>query len=406
MIEGKEFTINKVFCNDFVFNIPLYQRPYAWTKEEAGALLSDIIDYINDGDKKIEEMNEYFIGSVVLIKGNSQNYEVIDGQQRLTTLTILLAVLRNLVSEEMGKGIYDFICEKKNPTVVGSEDRFRLTLRERDANFFREYVQKEDGISKLLSLESSTLTDESKLNIYENAKYIYNQLHDQEQPALDKLTQFIINRCYLVLVWTQDMQSAYRIFSVLNDRGLDLLYTDILKSEIIGNISEDLQANYTKNWEDIEESLGRDSFAELFAHIRTIFMKEKVRKSILEEIRSKIKPSQNPKEFIDNILTPYSNAYETIRNASYQSSENAELINQYLIWLKRIDNFDWIPPTILYFSRYNNDHKLILSFVRNLERLAACLMILRANVNERIKRYGSLIASIEKGEDINSTTSL
>ena len=85
---------------------------------------------------------------------------------------------------------------------------------------------------------------------------------------------------------TPDLESAYRIFSVLNDRGLNLSHTDILKAEIIGQISPDQQQEeYTRKWQDIEENLGREAFEDLFAYIRMIYRKVKLRDTVLREFR-------------------------------------------------------------------------------------------------------------------------
>lgn len=84
-IHGSEYPIKKVFSNDFVFTVPLYQRPFAWTTEHGGELLEDLIAFMGDGNESVDEIDPYFLGSVVLIKGDSPDAHIIDGQQRLTT---------------------------------------------------------------------------------------------------------------------------------------------------------------------------------------------------------------------------------------------------------------------------------------------------------------------------------
>lgn len=103
-----------------------------------------------------------------------------------------------------------------------------------------------------------------------NAKVFMADLGELEQSELIRLVQFIITRCYLVTVATPDLDSAYRIFGVLNSRGLDLSATDILKAEIIGGLDSGFREAYTKKWEDAEEDLGRDEFGDLFSHIRMV----------------------------------------------------------------------------------------------------------------------------------------
>jgi uncharacterized protein with ParB-like and HNH nuclease domain len=99
-IEGAGYPLSKIFNDDFLFTIPNYQRPYAWTTEETGQLLDDLLAALEDEHKEINQMNPYFLGNIVLIKNGKADAQVIDGQQRLTTLTILLSVLRELLNTE------------------------------------------------------------------------------------------------------------------------------------------------------------------------------------------------------------------------------------------------------------------------------------------------------------------
>ena len=227
-------------------------------------------------------------------------------------------------------------------------------------------------------------------------------LSSLDEAERKRFFKYLIQRCFLVVVSTPDLDSAYRIFSVLNARGLNLSLTDLLKSEIIGAIPEKKQDNYTHIWESEEEDLGRDAFLELFSHIRMIYQKAKLRKTALDEFRKDILPEiQPPERFIDEILKPNSDALEIIKEANYQGGEETETVNEHLKWLNRIDNFDWIPPAILYISKHKSySPERLKSFFTDLERLAAGLMILRANSNTRINRYAKLLTSIEEDEDL------
>src|SRR5207302_4212145 len=93
-IHGAEYPTLKVFSNEFIFTIPNFQRPYAWTTEQAGELLEDLLAFMGEGNEQIEMLSPYFLGSIVLIKGDKPEADVVDGQKRLTTLTILLSAMR------------------------------------------------------------------------------------------------------------------------------------------------------------------------------------------------------------------------------------------------------------------------------------------------------------------------
>ncbi|MBS3678749.1 DUF262 domain-containing protein [Ornithinibacillus massiliensis] len=394
---AKEYPIDKIFSNDYAFSIPNVQRPYSWTEENTEVLLDDLLEFIdNSSTNNINEMNPYFLGSVVLIKEDGPDSQVLDGQQRLTTLTILLAVLKHLLPEKANE-IKGFLYEEGN-SLRGTPDRFRLTLRDRDAEFFREYIQADGGIDKLSS--EVKVENDSQQQIVKNTLLLIKRLSNISQEERTQLATFIIMKCYLVVVSTPDFDSAYRIFSVLNDRGLDLSHSDILKAEIIGKLPKKEQDKYNDMWENAEEYLGRETFNELFSHIRMIYRKYKLRSTIIKEFRDYVKPSEKPKEFIESKLVPFSNALKYILEMNYKSANFAEEINNQFFWLLKVDNSDWVPAAILYLSRNENEPKKLLNFFTNLERLAMGMMILRYNINQRIERYRNLLIEIEDDKNL------
>jgi uncharacterized protein with ParB-like and HNH nuclease domain len=399
-IHATEKALSKIFSKDFAFSIPAYQRPYAWTTEQASELLSDLLSFLGDESDSATDANPYFLGSIVLIKSeDTPQSDVVDGQQRLTTLTILLAVLRALLNPAKSSKITEYIYQENDP-IEGVLGGYRLKLRDKDKDFFCKYIQDGKSLDTLFSLDASLLTD-SQRNIQKNTRYFFDKLKQKSEQQLDQFIFYLMTRCFLVMVSTPDLDSAYRIFSVLNSRGLDLSLTDILKAEIIGSIPSSQQPKYTKIWENEEEELGRETFQELFAHIRMIFLRSKLREAALNEFRKDILPKQKPDKFIDDVLKPYSDALEIIKAENYKSNESdAKVINSLFRWLNKIDNVDWIPPAILYFSlNYYHPDKL-KRFFTDLERLAAGLMISRADINSRISRYGKLLAAIEAGADL------
>jgi hypothetical protein len=403
-IHGAEYPIEKIFCDDFVFSIPLYQRPYAWETEQAEALLDDLLDFLGDSNTPIDEISPYFLGSIVLIKNDgASRSEVVDGQQRLTTLTILLSVLREVVPEKISKELTKYLYEEGS-WVRNTPNRYRLTLRERDEKFFRDYIQDEGGLSKLIEKKDAILPD-SQTHIRDNALHLLKRLQKLSEHQCIRLTQFVITGCLLVVVSTPDMDSAYRIFSVLNDRGLDLSHTDILKSEIIGKIPLNQQEQYNRLWEDTEVMLGRSTFQDLFSHIRMVYRKAKQKDSVLKEVREHVKPSENPIHFIDEVLCPAAEAYADIQDCCYQSHQHAEAINTYFKYLNRIDNADWLPPAIAYLSKHRHQPDKLLTFFKDLDRLASGLMIRRADINERMRRYSTLLTWIEEGNDLSQPDS-
>ncbi|MEO8120939.1 MAG: DUF262 domain-containing protein [Rhodoferax sp.] len=403
-ISGAEYPLAKIFSSDFDYSIPSYQRPYAWTEVQAGDLFSDLYDFFVK-----EKDDTYFLGSIVLIKDEGKPHaEVIDGQQRLTTLTILLAALTSHFSAELRSDFENYLREPGRAS-QGLKPKPRLALRERDRKFFTDYVQSLK-LKELLALDPAQLDNESQRNIRRNAELLLQKLDTSFQGATERLCDFgafLVQRCFLVAVSTPSQQSAFRVFSVLNSRGLDLLPTDIIKSDIIGNIkSPDKQDEVTERWEELEVQTGRDGFAELFGHIRMIFAKEKARRTLLEEFRDQvIKKFESPEILMSTVVEPWAEAYLIAKKCQYLSTTNAADVNGLLKWLNRIENSDWLPSAIKFLATQGMDADYVLWFFRKLERLASFMHICGYDVNQRIERYALVLSDLEGSHSLQAPIS-
>jgi hypothetical protein len=394
-IQAAEQPLQKIFCDDYLFSIPSYQRPYAWTTEQAGELLDDVIAAW-DQVPQVQEQAPYFLGSIVLIKDPQKpEADVVDGQQRLTTLTIMLCVLRDL-SPDFAQHAHGFVCQVGNP-LLRTEDRYRLRLRERDAAFFEATIQKQGATAKLPDARG---LQDSQTRLVENARLFRERLHDFAPEQRQRLAAYLVQRCFLVVVAASDQDSAFRIFSVLNSRGLDLSPADILKAEIIGAVPPPQREAYTERWEELEAELGRARFAELFGHIRMIHRKQKMRGTLIAEFREFVPTRKEPTRFIDEELLPYGEAFEAVLDARFETYQHASEINGLLSHLRRLDNADWQPPAIEVLARRKQDPDFILRFIRDLERLAYALFLLRADVNKRLQRYGKVLEELKAQEDV------
>ena len=397
-ITGHEYQLLKIFSSDFEYHIPAYQRPYAWTPEETGTLFDDLYSFYTS--EKDDE--NYFLGSIVLIKENTdRKADVIDGQQRLTTLTILFSVLANCLNDIDDKISCMEILQEKGNKLAGIASQPRLFLREWDQDFFNKYIQNVK-IDDLLKLDPANLDTEAKRHIQENCSILLEKFNDTfqgDERELLRFSNFLLNRCYLVAVSTPSQASAFRVFSVMNSRGLNLLPTDIIKSETIGKLPKELQQTYTDKWEELENEAGRDGFNEVFTHTRTIFTMEKAKKNLLDEFRAYVLPVTTPKSLIDDYLEPYTIAYMKLKNCEYTSSKNAEEINSYLYWLNKNNNYDWMPLAILFMTCYPEDHDYFLWFIRKLERIASYLQVTAQDVNHRMARYKFILAEMRERTD-------
>lgn len=400
-ITGKEYPISDIFTSKFEYHIPSYQRPYAWEKEQAETLFDDLFDFYKNQPKD----DNYFLGSIVLIKEDDENKpysDVIDGQQRLTSLTILLSVIASLIKDVKLRTKVEKYLYEDGDELIGLAPQPRLFLRPKEKDFFRYYIQ-EVRINELLSqkVDCPMFDTEAKRHIRINCQAFNDRLKLYFEPESDdfkKFVGFILKRCYLISVMTPSQTSAFRVFSVMNSRGLDLLPIDIFKADIIGEIPLDLQNNYTQKWEDMENDLSRQGFNELFVHIRMIFAKEKLREELVTNFKKTvISKIQKSEDFIDNVLSSYCKAYNTIRRCDYASTtDSAKQINDTLKWLNKGFNYDWIPATLRFMLDHSDDSDYLLWFLKKMERLAVCLMVTGQDVNKRVNRYCQILNEMEE----------
>lgn len=400
-LEAHEYQLSKIFSSDYSFHIPDYQRPYAWGVEQAVQLLEDLVEALDRG-----EAEPYFLGSVVLVKEPGvADADVIDGQQRLTTLTILLAVLRELTSSLELASELDHMLIEPGKIVMGLEARPRLALRLRDRVFFRQYVQDKGQLAALLALNPDPLKTDAQRAVRANAAALHKELSSWSEERRLRLVQMLGSRTYLVLVSTPDLDSAHRIFSVMNARGLDLSPSDIFKSLVVGVLPDGVSDDYAKKWEDAEEALTRDDFADLFLHIRMIFAQVRAKRELLKEFPEQVLNAYLPdraKEFVDDVLVPYADAYERARDANYAAAQGADKVNLWLRRLAPLENNDWRPPVMWALRHHGDDPQLVAALLSRIERLAASMLIRRVYATPRAGRYAQLLTELHAGAGVDA----
>jgi Protein of unknown function DUF262 len=188
-------TVGQIFSDAYAFEVPCYQRPYVWEEDDVRQLLSDLLDAM---DHRRTSGGMYFLGSIFLIKSWSDpQSKIINGQNRLTTLTIMLSVLRDLTTEKEKR--FDrrqYIFQKANAH-RGTSERFRVLLRNRDRRFFLKHVQQPGGTNTLPDLG---ILAGSQYRIAANVHYLRENLEALNESRRDELVAFIVQHCYLVVV--------------------------------------------------------------------------------------------------------------------------------------------------------------------------------------------------------------
>ena len=394
-ISAHEYPLSRIFGDDFLYKVPNFQRPYAWEWEQARELFEDVRDAARGGGPGIVS-DDYFLGCVVLVKADgSSDSELVDGQQRLTTLTMLFCALRDAVQRNDPAGaqqINRWVWQQGNQ-FQGTEDVVRLSLRDQDALFFRRNVQQAGAL--LNNTQNSTPKTDTQRGILDNASRLFDAVTELDPVERSELVKYLVTRCYLVVVSTGNRSAANRIFGVLNTRGMDLSPTDILKSRIAQSASD----AHVRRWEDLEDDLGRDEFRSLFTHIYTLKTKSRNRIALEDAFtRDILRDGFNGSEFVDQVLIPYADTFEKLLMTNFGSAPE---IDECLYSLRRLvyHNTDWVPPALRFVEKHGESSELLSPFIRDLERLAYWMFITRVWRDPRIRRYIEVLRAIDDGVD-------
>jgi uncharacterized protein with ParB-like and HNH nuclease domain len=228
-IEAHDREVQEIFSQGY-FKIPRFQRPYSWTDEEVDNFWEDVINRA-DG--------HYFIGSMVVYQTNKPYYGIVDGQQRLTTITLILAAIRNAFLEyedvNLAKGVHGFIekanIEYKNEYILNSETSYPY-LQGYIQNFQKEEIEYKIG-SEEQNLKSAFELIEKKLYLkiprFDSTDLLQESENQTVIENLKKIRDKILS-LKLVFIQLDNEDDAYLIFETLNTRGKDLTTSDLVQA--------------------------------------------------------------------------------------------------------------------------------------------------------------------------------
>ena len=239
--------------------IPDYQRPYAWDEDSCQTLWDDIFSFaIPDNDAtKFDSNDEYFLGSIVTFENDKKQQEVIDGQQRLTTFMLLLRAFYDRFTKMQDQGSKDF--SERIASCIWKTDE--MGKPDKDHLKIDSVVATDKDKEEFLSILRTGIVTDSQTSRYANNFRFFLKKVDEfinSFPTFAKnLPARILNNCILMPIEAESQDTALRIFSTLNDRGLPLSDSDIFKAQFYQYYkqkSEDDRDEFIKDWKKLEET--------------------------------------------------------------------------------------------------------------------------------------------------------
>lgn len=299
--EPEALVIERMFEKHSEYTIPMYQRPYSWQKEHVEQLWYDLIESYNNSMQSDDEdyIEDYFLGSVVLIKNpkakNKPIYDVVDGQQRLTTLTILFCVLR-----DMDIGLPEHIIQRLKDCVTDTskgieKNRLILSQRENHQGYFSEKIQKKINFDNIFDKKENQFIENALVlkNLVETSIKEGNDYYIED---LGNFIEYILENVYIIKIVCENLSFAIRLFSVINDRGLNLSATDIIKSYLLEKISdnEGAMTALSREWDRIEDlcKKSNESISNLFNVYLHYLSEAKAQKALNDEFKKIISTTE------------------------------------------------------------------------------------------------------------------
>jgi len=413
-IESGKLLVKDVFSK--WFRIPEYQRPYVWEKDQVIELLDDVMQA-----KTLNPESQYFLGSMVLRRNSTAKYEeydLLDGQQRLTTLFLITAVIRDLATNKQLREKCESIIFQEECSYDNTPERLRIVfdIREQVKKFINDFIKENGGTAKESELKLKISNPKEDISIRNMSKAILNIREYFSTNSIEEFFPYFLCNVLMIYVSADELEDAFRLFTVMNSRGVKLRNSDILKADNLGMVKDSSdRAKYAKKWEETESYFG-EGFDIFLSHVRTILVKQKASVSLLKEfedniynpssydrtnkVKTKLSPLLNKGkatfEFIDN----YKNHFEQLfDNNNFDLTGSFELYNYLNLMKSGFEADFWVAPLLKFYDKFKIDK--LINFVKALDNKFANDWLVGLTITIRVENVNAIIQAIDNAESPN-----
>lgn len=383
-------SVNKQTIEQFLLNartkpflIPEYQRPYSWTSDQIDTLFNDIWEFTcNEGGTDKE--GTYFLGSIVSYENDRGEQEIIDGQQRITSIFLLLRAIYTKLNgvEEKTEEAKNFI--SKIEPLIWSTNKLTGKVDYSSILLNSKVISETENETLKNILESGEIDKESEDNYSKNYNQILKLIEEKSVENALMIYQFIyalLNQVIILPITADSQETALTIFSTLNDRGLPLSDADIFKAKIYNHLkSKEEKEEFIEKWKELEEDTQdiSESIQQLFYYymfylralendrnsttpgLRKYYSANKFKKLLEADILDDLRKILNIWKVIDD----YSK--NRIENESW--SENKDIL-KVLDILTSYPNEFWKYPVIVYYLSHKDKKEFEIKFLKFLRKL-------------------------------------
>ncbi|MEK4533101.1 MAG: DUF262 domain-containing HNH endonuclease family protein [Niallia sp.] len=372
------------------FIIPEYQRPYAWSDEQIQTLFEDLVEYTENNNE-----STYFLGTIVSYENENNEQEIIDGQQRITSLFLLLrALYSKLSSMTETKEVKNF--KGQIESALWEQDELTAEV-DFEKTLIKSRVMRDEGnkvFSEILITGDvgALAKDNYSLN-YRLFTELIERYATNEPELFFWFIRNVLNKAILLPITADSQDTALTIFSTLNDRGLALSDADIFKAKIYNQLDADGKATFIEQWKKLDDDAtnANESIQKLFYYymfyLRALENDRNTTTPGIRKYYSKNNFEQLYKSDVIENLSTVINLWLVVNNRveidDEDWSKNIE-IKQVLDMLTSYPNEFWKYPVVIYYLKYNESEdfeELFLKFLKKLLAVLAARYIVTPTIN-------------------------
>ncbi|MDX2233968.1 MAG: DUF262 domain-containing HNH endonuclease family protein [Hyphomonadaceae bacterium] len=381
---------------EYYFVMPYLQRPYEWGEAEVADMAGDLL-LASDGGYL-----NYFLGHIVGVRNAQGQIEIVDGQQRFITTTILFAYFRDRVSARNGA------LAAALQDCVMKAGRVRVTPRPSDAAFLETWVQtpgRIDALTKDWGKEEppyQTVTDAQALMV-QAARTILGKLDRLGHEAVDKLAWFVLERAVVDFIIADNRTLAAILYRGMNMRGKQLSPADLIKLEAIEGtgLEPEVKESAARMWETVEDRLKRDNFAFLLEIMPLLVSRQAtVRPGDLMEWRKHTFQTVDAETLLLQLLPVYADVFEEVMSGEVRYAPKDRGEEQALATVNRLlkgllfllpGDRHWVAPAISAVHAHRERPHFLASFFKGLDRLAFACFLDAVRHEDRAARFAEVV---------------
>jgi hypothetical protein len=370
--------------------LPWFQRAYAWDESHVGRLVSDLFEQIPKG--------RYSLGHMSLARPQgSLVASIIDGHQRSISLTMLFALLRDLIGDGP-------MADRLHRVVAAPEGGWRLMPQRGLAEFFERYVQLRNQ-SLVEPMEDLVLQSLSEQNIIRNRDHMARMLREKDRTWVEwtTLARFLLEDCLLIVDEVEDEEEARDLMQREEDTGLPPHNTELAKATILTAMPSHEQEEAAGLFESAQSLLTADDMSSLLPHIRLLKARKRSARAVNGELIKLFQLDRTGIPFLKDELLPRAAAMARLKRRTVGSGAAREATGrslELLFWIT--DHQLWVPAALHWLQRRGEDYPETPLFFERLDRLTWLMKIASVDPTDQEIRFLRVLDAIDKGRAVEA----